>query len=365
MAEQSKYLMVADTLRREIAEGTFQDGQKLMTEESLRERFQVSRQTIRQAIALLEDDGLVDRQRGSGTYVRHGPRKHQGTIRVGVVTTYITDYIFPEIVSGIETVLSRSGVVMTLSATYNSPEAERRILERTIEGQVDGLIVEGVRTAHDMANEDCFLRLAERNVPVLFMNGNYEQMRSIPYVVMDDREGGRQAAREMINRGYTRLAGMFKTDDIQGRERANGLREEAEKRGLEIPPERLLLFGTEHRMDLLETPEGRAFLEMLVAGEADGVAVYNDVFAVHLLENLKKLGVDVPEKLGVISFDNSSYARMAHPRLTTLNHPKEAFGEMVAEKMLRMIDGVQEKSIRLPWSLVEGASLPRRTEARA
>ena len=92
MAEQPKYLQVADVLRKEIAEGIFQDGQTLMTEEELRFRFNVSRQTVRQAIALLEDDGLVDRRRGSGTYVRHGPRKRQGTIHVGVVTTYITDY---------------------------------------------------------------------------------------------------------------------------------------------------------------------------------------------------------------------------------------------------------------------------------
>ena len=95
MSGQPKYLLVADTLRKEIAKGLFRDGQTLMTEEELRLRFDVSRQTIRQAIALLEDDGLVDRRRGSGTYVRHGPRHRQGTVQVGVVATYITDYIFP------------------------------------------------------------------------------------------------------------------------------------------------------------------------------------------------------------------------------------------------------------------------------
>ena len=47
MAEQPKYLQVADTLRREIAEGIFRDGQTLMTEEELRIRFDVSRQTVR------------------------------------------------------------------------------------------------------------------------------------------------------------------------------------------------------------------------------------------------------------------------------------------------------------------------------
>ena len=85
MAEQPKYLQVADILRKEIAQGVFRDGQTLMTEEELRMRFNVSRQTVRQAIALLEDDGLVDRRRGSGTYVRHGPRRRmQGTLHVGV-----------------------------------------------------------------------------------------------------------------------------------------------------------------------------------------------------------------------------------------------------------------------------------------
>ena len=59
MAEQPKYLQVAEILRKEIAEGVFRDGQTLMTEEELRNRFDVSRQTVRQAIALLEDDGLA------------------------------------------------------------------------------------------------------------------------------------------------------------------------------------------------------------------------------------------------------------------------------------------------------------------
>ena len=42
MAQQPKYLQVADILRKEIAEGVFHDGQTLMTEEELRYRFNVS-----------------------------------------------------------------------------------------------------------------------------------------------------------------------------------------------------------------------------------------------------------------------------------------------------------------------------------
>lgn len=361
MAEQPKYLVVADTLRREIAEGVFTDGQTLMTEEELRLRFNVSRQTVRQAIALLEDDGLVDRRRGSGTYVRHGPRQRQGSISVGVITTYITDYIFPNIVGGIENVLSENGCVMSLSATYNDPKTERAILERMIAGGVDGLIVEGTRTAEETPNRDLYQRLAERNIPVLFMNTYYPALRGRPHVIMDDYGGGRMAAREIIARGYSRPAFMFKEDDLQGRERGRGFLDETTMRGVDVPAENRLWFTTEDRMNLFASERAHAFLHRLADGKsADCLVCYNDVFALNVIRSLADLGCRVPEDLGMISFDNAYFAEVNRPALTTLGHPKEEFGAMAAEKLLRMIEGEKERSMSMAWTLVERETLPRR-----
>ena len=359
VADQPKYLQVAEILRREIAEGVFRDGQTLMTEEELRFRFDVSRQTVRQAIALLEDDGLVDRRRGSGTYVRHGPRRRQGTIHVGVVTTYITDYIFPSIVQGIEGVLNEAGAVMNLSATYNDARKERNILERMLDGQVDGLIVEATRAARDPENDDLYRRLAERNIPVLFMNSYYPQLVNVPHVVMDDYGGGRIAAREVISRGYRKPGGMFKVDDLQGKERLNGFLDEMSSQGIAIPEERLLLFGTEERMTLFQTKMGKDFTAKLLRREMDCMTCYNDVFALSLMTILQREGMNLPEDMGFIGFDNAPYAEMSKPGLTTLGHPKEAFGSLVAEKLLRMINGERERSVSMAWSLVERESLPR------
>ncbi len=362
MAEQPKYLQVADILRKEIADGVFRDGQTLMTEEELRFRFDVSRQTIRQAIALLEEDGLVDRRRGSGTYVRHGPRRRQGTIHVGVVTTYITDYIFPSIVSGIESVLNENGVVMNLSATYNDSRTERDILERMLEGHVDGLIFEGTRTAKETPNADLFQRFAERNIPVLFINGYYPGMDRIPHLLMDDYGGGKMAAAVALDRGYTRPAGVFKTDDLQGAERLEGFTDEMKNRGVTVPQERILCFGTDERLTLFDTPAGQAFVRMLKNREADCVICYNDVFAATLMERLIRQDIRLPEDLGFIGFDNAAFSGVIRPTLTTLGHPKEEFGALAAEKILRMIGGEREKSVYMPWNLIERESLPRRDE---
>ena len=362
MAEQPKYLQVADTLRREIAEGVFRDGQTLMTEEELRLRFDVSRQTIRQAISLLEDDGLVDRRRGSGTYVRHGPRRRQGIIHVGVITTFITDYIFPSIAQGMESVLNENGAVLSLNAMYNDVRTERNILERMLEEPVDGLIMEGSRTAKETPNHDLLDRFAQRNIPVLMVNGFYPGMEHIPHVVMDDYGGGRLAAKTALDRGYTKPAGLFKTDDLQGSERLSGFLDEIRSQGLEVPEERLLCFSTEERNDLADSPKGAALLEMLKQHGADCLVCYNDIFAAQFMARLQEKGVRIPEDLGIIGFDNATFSGMLQPGLTTLGHPKDAFGALAARKILRMIDGEKEESVSMAWTLIDRDSLPAKNK---
>ena len=63
------YIQVATVLRRRIESGHWAFGQKISTIEDLQEEFGVARVTIRQAVELLEKDGLVRRQQGRGTFV--------------------------------------------------------------------------------------------------------------------------------------------------------------------------------------------------------------------------------------------------------------------------------------------------------
>jgi len=67
------YLQVASALRRRIEEGEWQTGQKISTLEKLEAEFQVARVTVRQAVDILEREGLVQRQQGRGTFVTNMP----------------------------------------------------------------------------------------------------------------------------------------------------------------------------------------------------------------------------------------------------------------------------------------------------
>lgn len=63
------YAQVAAALRRRIEEGRWNPGERISTLEELEQEFHVARVTVRQAIDLLEKEGLVQRQQGRGTFV--------------------------------------------------------------------------------------------------------------------------------------------------------------------------------------------------------------------------------------------------------------------------------------------------------
>ncbi len=69
-SRKPRYLHIAETLRLEIRRGDYPVGRQLPTEAVLCKRFGVSRYTARAALRLIEDLGLISRQRGSGTTVR-------------------------------------------------------------------------------------------------------------------------------------------------------------------------------------------------------------------------------------------------------------------------------------------------------
>jgi GntR family phosphonate transport system transcriptional regulator len=73
LANTPRYIQIADELRNNIQQQTYQPGDKLPTEKNLSERFKVNRHTVRNAIALLKEEGLIRVDRGRGMYIATTP----------------------------------------------------------------------------------------------------------------------------------------------------------------------------------------------------------------------------------------------------------------------------------------------------
>ena len=337
MASQgvSKYNKLVDWVKRQIDSGDLLPGDKLYSENELTRMFGISRQTVRQAIGVLENEGLVQRRRGSGTYINASPiPAHAPTKTIGVITTYLDDYIFPSIIRGIEGVLSQNGYTMRLSITNNKVENETTALVNMLQDNVDGLIVEPTKSALPNLNRSLYETLANRSIPCLMINGKYAGSDAA-CVAPDDFASGREATRYLLLRGHKRIGGIFKSDDIQGHLRYAGFAHALKEHGVGLDDDRVLWYGTED-IGRLFGGDSDAYLCSRIAG-CTALLCYNDQIAVMLMEILRRAGVGIPEQISLIGFDNSNLATMPDVGITSLAHPKEQLGELAAKGLLTLL----------------------------
>jgi len=332
-----KYLAIAEWIKENIENNTFKPGDKLISENKLCDKFGISRQTARQAISILEKEDLVNRIQGSGTYINNRiPTK--ASYNIGMVTTYLDDYIFPTIVSGIEKVLSRNNYNLTLRLTRNKVHNERTQLQSLLKSNIDGLIVEGTKTALPNPNLDIYQQFYDRGIPVIFINAYYPSL-DCNYIINDDIEGGKMATRYLIENGHQNIAGIFKHDDLQGNLRYKGYLDEMYEQNLPVDEHCLIWYSTESQEDLFTLEQLPFLLKKLK--NCSAVICYNDQIAMKLIQLFSQTDLNIPGDLSLISFDNSSLAEMASIPLSSITHPGKELGNLAAESILTMINQPQ------------------------
>ena len=348
---EKKYLNIAQILENEILSGRWNVGDRLPTEPEFCARFGVARQTLRQAVGMLEEQGLVERLQGSGTYVRAATPAKQRRQTICVMTTYLDDYIFPVILSGVEEVLTREGYNIQMRLTRNRISTERQNLLELQNSECSGLIIEGTKTALYNPNTAIYQNLA--GTPTVFINGWSRDLHEISCVAADDYQGARTLTEYLISRGHTAIGGIFKPDDIQGLKRHQGYLDALMEAGLPVEEESWRWYTTEDARFLFQ-PAMATWLRRFTA-----VMCYNDAMAVKVMRFAEANDILVPEELSVTGFDNSELAEVMG--LTTVAHPGAELGRVAAEAVLQRMKEPEVPVQRLlPMPLVERRSVSRR-----
>ncbi len=334
MEKQAKYRQVSDWIKSRIENGELKPGEKLLSENELGERFQLSRQTVRHALGLLETEGLLVRRRGSGTYVSNNRLTTlENKTRIAVVTTYVDSYIFPKTIQGIENFLFERGYSVQIAFTNNLLERERTILEDIISrDDVAGIILEATKSGLPNPNLPLLGKLMERRIPILFINSYYPQL-PLPHVTLNDRLCAELAVKYLADAGHRKIGALMKFDDGQGHLRYAGYLDVCRRLGIPAGDGREVWLDTEGEGHLHD------YRERILRNFRDCTAVfcYNDKIAFHLEMLLKEEGIRVPEDISLISIDDSELAELADTRLTSVHHPTSLLGEKAAENLLAMM----------------------------
>ncbi|MFS0723952.1 GntR family transcriptional regulator [Paenibacillus sp. 1P07SE] len=330
-----------------IADELFKPHEKLPSENEIAKRFDMSRQTVRQTLGELEREGWLYRRQGKGTFIAGAPEQVRPDVsegmKIGMITTYISDYIFPTIVRGVESALRARGARLLLASTDNEKNKERDSLESMLREPLSGLIIEPTRSAEGNPNFPYFLALESQNIPYVMINERYADVDA-PCLRVDDEAGGCLATEHLIGLGHERIVGLFKIDDYQGVHRMRGFRRAHREHGLPLAPEHLIRYTTEEKEGL--PAEALAALLAAEPGQRPtAIVCYNDQLAVRLLDVIRGQGLTVPMDLSIVGFDDSTLATATEVKLTSIAHPKTKMGEDAVQLLMGLIE---ERGARLP-----------------
>ncbi|MEY8355336.1 GntR family transcriptional regulator [Lachnospiraceae bacterium 54-53] len=347
MAEDSgktKYYVLMEELKRDIVSGKRKPGDRLPSENELSASCHVSRHTVRKALSILEQEGFIEAEHGRGTFVSRKTAGKKGSGNIAVITTYLSDYIFPRLIQGIDSVLTAGGYSIILKNTGNSRRRECKCLEEILEKDVDGLIIEPSKSEIMCGHKGLYDKLDFYRIPYVFIQGYYTQMKNKPHILMDDRMGGYLVTRYLLDLGHKHILGIFKADDSQGKDRHKGYVKALQEAGFLYDPDMVIWFHTEDR---LAKPSG-VLKYMLEEGiPIDGIVCYNDQTAFEVIKTIEKSGRSVPGDISVTGYDNSFIAENAVVKLTTIAHPQERLGAMAAELLLEKLGGIPDEESKV------------------
>lgn len=356
-----KHRRISQWIIDSINSGQFQPGDKLPSEHAMAKQFDASRQTVRHATDELVERGLLTRLRGSGTYVS-GSAYTSGFSpkRIGVITTYVDDYIFPGIIRGIEDVLSEQGYSISLGITHNRHSDEAVCLQRILDDSVCGLIIEGTKSSFPSPNLPLFEKLRARGTPMVFLNGYYREF-SQSGIFQDDVTAAKLLTKHLLENGHKKISAIFKSDDLQGLKRFEGMGQALTEAGLLVDDQRILWYTTEDKDAFFSGKLDSFVLNYL--GDSTGLVCYNDLIASSVCDLLKRNGKEVPKDISIVSFDNSPLSAESAYNLTSANYPSTEIGSKAAELILRCIrDKSLREHVRLEPDICYRSSVQKLTE---
>jgi len=356
---------VARRLREMIERGSLAVGTLLPSEQVLAEQFQVARATLRQAMAILAEEGLITRRRGAGTRVNDPQlwkRRMHATVGVVVREASLVHY-GPEPQAGwnyrawlfsllcIE-LARRDLLVVPLLL----PEQEALFKLLLLENRLHGV----VGMPHVLDNYVGLLE--ERKVPVLLL----ETREHVPHadgVGISNRVAILQGMRELVRLGHRHIVyigGLVgKSEGMPYRlaedsaERFAAYREGLREAGIGFCPEWYLEAGFNR-----EETEAivRDWLETGTLPTA--VVMFDDQLASYLIGALVGAGLAIPEEISVLGFGNITPEAQSG-QLATIEVDYREMARLAARRMRERIDdgGMGEVLLRASCRFKPGASL--------
>jgi LacI family transcriptional regulator len=280
---------------------------------------------------------------------------------IGILTSSMSAYFVRRIQEGLNKALQGKPYDLKVFEMLGRNDLA---YHRFIESVADEPGLAGILYGHLRLNVNQVARFKSKNIQVAAIS---ERMLGIDWATVDEVKGAYLATRHLLGMGHRKIALLNGPAlAIQSR-----LREEGFLRAL---AEEGIFFGKDKDLRILNftEDEGKDAMNMLLDLADPPTAVFcaaGDVAALGVMRALRDRGVECPERMSLVGFDNLEFSAVVYPRLTTVNQPLEAMAEWSARRLVEAIEAqghkaageifepvlVTRESVAAPWAAVKSA----------
>lgn len=240
----------------------------------------------------------------------------------------------------------RRGLFVLLCSTRNQVLKEESYIELLTGGKVAGLLYLGSHR-HNARLVDA----VRRGFPVVVVDELIAGLPPVDCVIMDDYAGGYQATGHLVQLGHRRIAFVGGPTELHSvGERFRGFTDALVKVSLDARDQIRLAgpFAEQFGMNAMSHLLARQPMPTAVFGASDSIAL-------GLLAASGTHGVQVPDELSIVGFDDLRFSEYVRPRLTTVHSPVDRLSAIGVEMLVERLEGstVPARKEILPVSLVE------------
>ncbi|MEW9870699.1 LacI family DNA-binding transcriptional regulator [Arthrobacter sp. HS15c] len=287
----------------------------------------------------------------------------RGSRAVGFLVSHMVGPTFADVAQGVEEEVSKSGDLLTIITTHGDPEGEMQALQQMREQRARAVLLVGAsRTGsgygESLQSYQAFLSAAGTRL-VLCGHPALSSVPNVPSVHYDNAGGTRMATEHLLALGHRRIVYLgAQADHSTAEDRLRGYRQALEAAGLEVDPG--LVPDSTFELDTCQ-----AAMEELVSAGRDFTAVVaaRDEIAVRALRVFRRHGINVPQDVSLVGYDDMPFMADLTPALTTVRVPYRELGRR-AGRLISNGDAAFTDDV-LPVELIVRESTGPAPEVRA
>lgn len=315
----SKYFTIASDLEEKIPHFLKNNQNFLPSEHTLCEEYHVSRQTIRNALSLLSQNGYIISEQGRG-YQLTG-KLPAGNNSICMLFPEDDAYIYPSVIKSLQTSFQKLGFDCKVFYSNNRYSTEASILKRLITNPPKLLIIEGIMTALSNPNIPLIANLIELGTKVFFIGSPYlTEFNSIGF---DYNHEGQQVTKQLLELGHQKIMGVFPGFSQDGLAMHSGwMSEMINKSNIDYEPY-FYLYGREILTSIRTNNKKEELIEQLLPNISGSTAIvcFNDEIAYWLIRELSEYGYVCPDDVSITGGDGSYLSRLSNPIISTWENP--------------------------------------------